>query len=320
MAAERKPEFDEQQSFIDPDDTLGLYLKEMSRVSLLTQEEEDELAKRIEKGRAAGEEMARRTTSNDHRAELLADIKDGNEACEHMIKANTRLVVAVAKKYVGRGVPFQDLIQDGNVGLIRASKKFDYHRGYKFSTYATWWVRQAVTRAIADHGRTIRIPVHMGDQINTMFRKQAELTHQLGRQPTKEELAEELEMEPEKIEYLMLISLKPLSLESPASRDDEEKDSLGDFIEDKSAEIPPKEVTQSLLCDDVQEMLSELPPRQAKLLSLRYGLQGNASHTLEKIGRKMGVTRERVRQIEAQARGRLKTSKKGKNLQEYLRD
>ena len=320
MATERKPEFDEQQSFIDSNDTLGMYLKEMMRVPLLTQEEEIELAKRIEKGRVAGEKMARLTTSNDRRAEYSADIKDSNEAYEHLIKANTRLVVAVAKKYVGRGVPFLDLIQDGNIGLIRASKKFDYHRGYKFSTYATWWIRQAVTRAIADQGRTIRIPVHMHDQINRTFRKQIELTQQLGRQPTNEELAEELEIEPERVEYIMRISFKPLSLQSLAGHDDKEKNTLGEFIEDESAEIPPKEVTQSLLRDDVQEMLSELPSREAKLLSLRFGLQGSAPHTLVEIGRKMGVTRERVRQIEVQARNRLKTSKKGKNLQEYLRD
>lgn len=320
MATERKPEFDEQQSLIDSNDTLGMYLKEMLCVPLLTQEEEVELAKRIEKGRVAGEKMARLTTSNNRRAEFLADIKDSNEAYEHLIKANTRLVVAVAKKYIGRGVPFLDLIQDGNIGLIRASKKFDYHRGYKFSTYATWWIRQAVTRAIVDQSRTIRIPVHMHVQINKMFRKQIELTQQLGRQPTNEELAEELEIEPKRVEYIMRISLKPLSLQSPAGHGVKEKNILGDFVEDESAKIPSREVTQSLLRDDVQEMLSELPSFEAKLLNLRYGLQGNAPHTFVEIGKKMGVTRKRVQQIAAQARGRLKTSKKGKSLQEYLRD
>jgi len=215
---------------IDTDDTIGLYLKEVSRVPLLTAEEEVELAQRIERGRMSREELARFNVLQGRKMELRHLIEDGWAAREHLITANSRLVISVAKKYMGRGVPFLDLIQEGNIGLIRATKKFDYRRGHKFSTYATWWIRQAVTRAIADQGRTIRVPVHMGDQINKLLRLQHQLTQRLGREPTVEELAESLTVPPKKIENMIQVARRPLSLETPT--DNEEDSVLGDFIED----------------------------------------------------------------------------------------
>ncbi|MFN2127707.1 MAG: sigma-70 family RNA polymerase sigma factor, partial [Anaerolineales bacterium] len=214
---------------IDTDDTIGLYLKEVGRVPLLTAVEEVELAQRIERGRLAREELARGNVTPRRRQELQMLIEDGWAAREHLITANSRLVISVAKKYMGRGVPFLDLIQEGNIGLIRAAKKFDYRRGHKFSTYATWWIRQAVTRAIADQGRTIRVPVHMGDQINKLLRVQHQLTQRLGRDPTVEELAVALEVTPQKVENMIQVARRPLSLETPT--DDEEDSVLGDFIQ-----------------------------------------------------------------------------------------
>ena len=221
---------------IDTDDTIGLYLKEVGRVPLLTAEEEVELAQRIERGRLAREELARGNVSLRRRQELQRLIEDGWAAREHLITANSRLVISVAKKYMGRGVPFLDLIQEGNIGLIRAAKKFDYRRGHKFSTYATWWIRQAVTRAIADQGRTIRVPVHMGDQINKLLRVQHQLTQRLGRDPSVEELAHSLDVTPQKVENMIQVARRPLSLETPT--DDEENSVLGDFIQDEEVPAP----------------------------------------------------------------------------------
>ncbi|HEX9028209.1 MAG TPA: sigma-70 family RNA polymerase sigma factor, partial [Anaerolineales bacterium] len=226
---------------IDTDDTIGLYLKEVGRVPLLTAEEEVELAQRIERGRLAREELAKGNVSPRRRQELQRLIEDGWAAREHLITANSRLVISVAKKYMGRGVPFLDLIQEGNIGLIRAAKKFDYRRGHKFSTYATWWIRQAVTRAIADQGRTIRVPVHMGDQINKLLRVQHQLTQRLGREPSVEELADALEVPPKKVENMIQVARRPLSLETPT--DDEEDSVLGDFIEDDDAAPPDDTAT-----------------------------------------------------------------------------
>jgi len=221
---------------IDTDDTIGLYLKEVSRVPLLTAEEEVDLSQRIERGRMAREELAIGKISNKRRPELRSLIEDGWAAREHLVTANSRLVISVAKKYMSRGVPFLDLIQEGNIGLIRATKKFDYRRGHKFSTYATWWIRQAVTRAIADQGRTIRVPVHMGDQINKLLRTQHQLTQKLGRDPSVEELAIALDVLPKKVENMIQVSRRPLSLETPT--DNEDDSVLGDFIEDN--EIPAR--------------------------------------------------------------------------------
>lgn len=301
---------------IDTDDTIGLYLKEVSRVPLLTAEEEVELAQRIERGRLSREELARGNVGNRRRHELRRLIEDGWAGREHLITANSRLVISVAKKYMGRGVPFLDLIQEGNIGLIRATKKFDYRRGHKFSTYATWWIRQAVTRAIADQGRTIRVPVHMGDQINKLLRIQHQLTQRLGREPTVEELAIALDVPPKKVENMIQVARRPLSLETPT--DDEEDSVLGDFIEDDEAPPPDDTATYNLLREHLEEVLNSLPPREVRILQLRYGLLDGQAYTLEEVGRKMGVTRERVRQIEAQALSRLRHPTIRRKLRDYL--
>lgn len=303
---------------IDTDDTIGLYLKEVSRVPLLTAEEEVDLAQRIERGRMAREELARGNVNARRRHELRRLIEDGWAAREHLITANSRLVISVAKKYMGRGVPFLDLIQEGNIGLIRATKKFDYRRGHKFSTYATWWIRQAVTRAIADQGRTIRVPVHMGDQINKLLRVQHQLTQRLGREPSVEELAEALDVPPKKVENMIQVARRPLSLETPT--DDEEDSVLGDFIEDDEAPPPDETATYNLLREHLEEVLNTLPPREVRILQLRYGLLDGQAYTLEEVGRKMGVTRERVRQIEAQALSRLRHPSIRRKLRDYLGD
>ena len=311
-------DLDDDLSNIDTDDTIGLYLKEVSRVPLLTADEEVELAQRIEKGRLAREELARVNVTPERRQELRKMIEDSWEARDHLITANSRLVISVAKKYMGRGVPFLDLIQEGNIGLIRATKKFDYRRGHKFSTYATWWIRQAVTRAIADQGRTIRVPVHMGDQINKLLRYQHQLTQKLGRDPTVEELAAELDVPVKKVENMIQVARRPLSLETPT--DDEEDSVLGDFIEDDEAPAPADSATYNLLKEHLQVILNDLPPREVRILQLRYGLLDGQAYTLEEVGNKMGVTRERVRQIEAQALSRLRHPSVQKVLRDYLRD
>ncbi|GAB4468442.1 MAG: RNA polymerase sigma factor RpoD [Anaerolineales bacterium] len=310
------PSLDDYLANIDTDDTIGLYLKEVSRVPLLTAEEEVALAQRIERGRLAREELAKGNVSPRRRAELRKLIEDGWAAREHLITANSRLVISVAKKYMGRGVPFLDLIQEGNIGLIRATKKFDYRRGHKFSTYATWWIRQAVTRAIADQGRTIRVPVHMGDQINKLLRVQHQLTQRLGREPSVEELAEALDVPPKKVENMIQVARRPLSLETPT--DDEEDSVLGDFIEDDEAPPPDDTATYNLLKEHLGEVLNGLPPREVRILQLRYGLLDGQAYTLEEVGRKMGVTRERVRQIEAQALSRLRHPTIRRKLRDYL--
>ena len=301
---------------IDTSDTIGLYIKEVGRIPLLTAVEEVDLAKRIERGREASGELARGEKGKDERFVLQQFIRDGWAAREHLITANSRLVISVAKKYMGRGVPFLDLIQEGNIGLIRAAKKFDYHRGYKFSTYATWWIRQAVTRAIADQGRTIRLPVHMGDQINKLLRIRHQLTQEYGREPNIEEMAIQLEVAPDKVEYMMRVARRPLSLEMPT--DDEADSVLGDFIPDEDSPLPDDKAIQNLLKEHLSTVLDNLPPREVRVLQLRYGLLDGQLYTLEEVGRKMGVTRERVRQIEAQALSRLRNPAIQEKLGEYL--
>jgi RNA polymerase primary sigma factor len=307
---------DDYLANIDTSDTIGLYLKEASRVPLLTAMEEVKLAKRIEHGWTAREELARGKVSPRRRIELRKFIDDGWSAREHLITANSRLVISVAKKYIGRGVPFLDLIQEGNIGLMRATKKFDYHRGNKFSTYATWWIRQAVTRAIADQGRTIRVPVHMSDHINKLFRIQYKLTQALGREPTVEEMAEALEVSPQKVENIIRVARWPLSLETPTNA--EEDSVLGDFIEDDEIAPPDETATNNLLREDLREVLNGLSPREVRILQLRYGLLDGQACTLEEVGRKVGVTRERVRQIEAQALNRLRHPSIRHKLYDYL--
>jgi len=290
--------------------------KEVSRVPLLDAKEEVALAQRIESGRMARAELARENVTARRRSELRGLIEDGWTAREHLITANSRLVISVAKKYMNRGVPFLDLIQEGNIGLIRATKKFEYRRGHKFSTYATWWIRQAVSRAVADQGRTIRVPVHMGDQINKMLRIQHQLTQKLDHEPSIEELAENLEVTPEKVEHMMQVARRPLSLELPT---DEEGDSmLGDFIEDDEIPPPDDSATYNLLKEHLVMVLESLPPREVRILQLRYGLLDGQTYTLEVVGQKMGVTRERVRQIEAQALSRLRHPAIKRRLRDYL--
>lgn len=303
---------------LDSDDVVGLYLKEAGRVPLLTAEEEVSLAKRMEAAEQAQnqlDEYSDRLPLDD--VYTLRDIVyDGELAQEHLIRANARLVISVAKKYIGRGVPFLDLIQEGNIGLIRATRKFDWRRGHKFSTYATWWIRQAVSRAVADQGRTIRVPVHMGDQLNRMRRVQMKLTQDLGREPSIDELAIGMETTPDKIENLLEIARRPVSLETPI---DEEGDStFGDFVEDVNSPAPAEEVTTNLLHEQLKTALDRLPQREAQILRLRYGLEDGRVYTLEEVGQAIGVTRERVRQLEAQALNRLRQSSAHVILRDYL--
>jgi len=306
------------QQALDTDDVVGLYLKEAGRVPLLTAEEEVSLAKRMESAELAREQLEEvgDDLPMDDVYTLRELIADGEAAQEHLIRANARLVISVAKKYIGRGVPFLDLIQEGNIGLIRATNKFEYQRGHKFSTYATWWIRQAVSRAVADQGRTIRVPVHMGDQLNRMRRVQLNLIQELGREPSIEELAEGMETTPDKIETLLEIARHPVSLETPI---DEEGDStFGDFVEDVSSPAPTEEVATHLLHEQLEKALNRLPVREAQILKLRYGLEDGRVYTLEEVGQTIGVTRERVRQLEAQALNRLRQSSAHVILRDYL--
>ncbi len=309
---------EELETALESDDTLGLYLKEVGRIPLLTPEEEVALAQRIERGRQAERRLAQGDLSPEERRRLGEIAADGRAAQEHLILANTRLVISVAKKYAGRGLPLSDLIQEGNIGLIRAVKKFDWRRGHKFSTYATWWIRQAITRAIADQARTIRVPVHMGDQINKLLRLQHQLAQELGRDPTPQELAEAMGIPLSRVEQLLQMVRQPVSLEMPT--DDEEESVLGDFIEDRRTASPVETVSQQMLREILQEALATLSPREARILKLRYGLVDGRMYTLEEVGRKLGVTRERVRQIEAQALARLRHPTHARRLQEFLRE
>jgi RNA polymerase primary sigma factor len=301
---------------IETDDVVGIYLKEAGRVPLLTAEEEVSLAKRMEAGEFAKEQLQRGRLSAREREELQAIVDDAEQAQEHLVRANSRLVISVAKKYVGRGVPFLDLIQEGNIGLIRAARKFEYQRGHKFSTYATWWIRQAISRAVADQGRTIRVPVHMGDQINRLRRISLTLTQRLGREPTIDELAEAMETTPDKVSDLIEVSRRPISLETPTDEDEESE--IGDFVEDSRSPAPSALTDQQMLAEHLQAALNRLPPREAQILQLRYGLLDGETHTLEEVGKVIGVTRERVRQLEAQALNRLRRSSSQQILKDFL--
>ena len=309
-------ELENRLSTIDTNDLIELYFKEAASIPLLSKDEEKELSKRIERGRLARKEMARGNVADDRRANLHQMIEDEWTALDHLITANSRLVISVAKKYMGRGVPFLDLIQEGNIGLMRAAKKFDYLRGYKFSTYATWWIRQAVTRAIADQGRTIRVPVHMGDKISKMFRMQNDLKQSLERDPSIEELADALDEAPEKVQYMMKVARRPLSLEMPTTKEGDAV--LGDFVEDLDTPLPDETATKHLLKEHLEEVMEALPSREVRILRLRYGVPDGKSHTLQEVGEKVGVSRERVRQIEAQALRRLRQPRIQRILRDYL--
>jgi len=308
-------DYDADMAEIASSDTVGLYLKEMARVPLLNTDEEVALARRLEAGRKAQKQLNRYP---DHPCvqEWRHQIEDGIAAREHLIKANTRLVVSIAKKYITRGVPFLDLIQEGNLGLMKAVEKFDYRRGYRFSTYATWWIRQTITRAIADQGRTIRVPVHMTDRIRRLYRIAREMEQDLGRKPSVEEIAEAMEMEPRKIQWMLKVSWQPLSLERPVG--DDEDSELGNFIENESSPTPAEAAHTNLLKEKLEEMLGTLSPREARILRLRFGLQNGRSYTLEEVGQKFGLTRERIRQIEGRALRRLRHPRRSRKLRDYL--
>jgi len=275
---------------VEIDDPVRMYLKEIGRIPLLSSEEEVELAKRME----SGDEAAKR----------------------RLVEANLRLVVSIAKRYVGRGMLFLDLIQEGNLGLIKAVEKFDYRKGYKFSTYATWWIRQAITRAIADQARTIRIPVHMVETINKLIRVSRHLLQELGREPTPEEIAKEMDISEDKVREIMKIAQEPVSLETPIG--EEEDSHLGDFIEDHEAQAPAEEASFTLLREQLNEVLHTLTEREQRVLRLRFGLDDGRARTLEEVGQRFGVTRERIRQIEAKTLRKLRHPNRSKKLKDYL--
>ncbi len=297
-------------------DTVGLYLKEMARVPLLKTEEEVMLAQRIDAARDVARKL--RTLPADHpqRTALQITLEEGIEAREHLIKANTRLVVSIAKRYLSRGVPFLDLIQEGNLGLMKAVEKFDYRRGYRFSTYATWWIRQTVTRAIADQGRTIRVPVHMSDRIRQLYRLARQLEQDSGNKPSVEELADILKTDARKIRWMLRVSWQPLSLERPVGDDDDSE--FGHFIENESAPNPAQSASEVMLREKIDALLNTLTPREARILQLRFGLLNGESHTLEEVGQKFGLTRERIRQIEGKALRRLRHPRRSRHLRDYL--
>jgi RNA polymerase primary sigma factor len=270
---------------------------------------------RLEAGRDAQAKL-KKYPDDPRNAEWKFLVEDGEQAREHLIRANTRLVVSIAKKYITRGVPFLDLIQEGNLGLMKAVEKFDYRRGYRFSTYATWWIRQTITRAIADQGRTIRVPVHMTDRIRRMYRVAREMEQELGRKPSVDELSEKLELEPRKVQWMLRVSWQPLSLEHPVGEDEDSE--LGNFIENDQEPTPAESMHDKLLKQKIEELLSTLSPREARILRLRFGLQNGRSYTLEEVGQKFGLTRERIRQIEGRALRRLRHPRRSRQLKDYL--
>ena len=302
-------------------DPVRMYLKEIGKVPLLTAAEEIDLAMKIEAGVAAMEELEK---AEDEGIELerrekrrLGRIEQvGIDAKQQLIEANLRLVVSIAKRYVGRGMLFLDLIQEGNLGLIKAVEKFDYNKGYKFSTYATWWIRQAITRAIADQARTIRIPVHMVETINKLIRVSRQLLQQLGREPTPEEIAKEMEIGVDRVREIMKIAQEPVSLETPIG--EEEDSHLGDFIEDQDAPAPADAASFMLLKEQLEDVLDTLTPREEKVLRLRFGLDDGRARTLEEVGQNFGVTRERIRQIEAKALRKLRHPSRSRKIKDFL--
>jgi RNA polymerase primary sigma factor len=258
----------------------------------------------------------RTSASFKRRAELQGHVEDARSAREHLIKANTRLVVSIAKKYMGRNVPFLDLIQEGNLGLMKAVEKFDYRRGFRFSTYATWWIRQTITRAIADQGRTIRVPVHMSDRIRRLYKAARELEQALGRKPTPEEIAADLKLDARKVQWMLKVSWRPLSLERPVGED--EDDEFVNFVEDEHTPSPTQSAHANMLHDKLEQVLTTLSPREARILRLRFGLQNGRAYTLEEVGQKFGLTRERIRQIEGKALRRLRHPRRARQLRDYL--
>ena len=320
----------EEEELVDPntlvdsfniDDPVRMYLKEIGKVPLLTADQEVELATVMSAGREAEARVAQaeadgETIPEAEMTELKKQIKAGEKAKQQLAEANLRLVVSIAKRYVGRGMLFLDLIQEGNLGLIKAVEKFDYTKGYKFSTYATWWIRQAITRAIADQGRTIRIPVHLVESINRVKKTAGELLRRTGREPTAEEIAAQLDMEPARVRELIQLAQDPISLETPVG--EEEDAHLEDFIQDDEAGVPADEAGRQLLRRELMNVLKSLTPREERVIALRFGLEDGRARTLEELGREFNVTRERVRQIEAKALRKLRHPSRAKRLRDYL--
>lgn len=314
---------------VSVEDPVRMYLKEIGKVPLLSADEEIELAQKMEAGSVAVEkipllkERLAETGDEQEKEEIQAEIKAlqldvdrGSDAKKRLAEANLRLVVSIAKRYVGRGMLFLDLIQEGNLGLIKAVEKFDYRKRYKFSTYATWWIRQAITRAIADQARTIRIPVHMVETINKLIRVSRQLLQELGREPTPEEIAEEMKMPVERVREILKISQEPVSLETPIG--EEEDSHLGDFIKDDNVPVPADAATFTLLKEQLEEVLGTLTEREQKVLTLRFGLEDGRARTLEEVGKEFNVTRERIRQIEAKALRKLRHPSRSRKLKDYL--
>ena len=314
---------------VSVEDPVRMYLKEIGKVPLLSADEEIELARKMEAGNVAAEkikllkERIEGTADEAEKEEIRGEIRElqqqvdqGNAAKKRLAEANLRLVVSIAKRYVGRGMLFLDLIQEGNLGLIKAVEKFDYRKGYKFSTYATWWIRQAITRAIADQARTIRIPVHMVETINKLVRVSRQLLQELGREPTPEEISEEMKIPVERVREILKISQEPVSLETPIG--EEEDSHLGDFIKDDNVPVPAEAATFTLLREQLEDVLSTLTEREQKVLKLRFGLEDGRARTLEEVGKEFKVTRERIRQIEAKALRKLRHPSRSRKLKDYL--
>ena len=320
----------EEEELVDPnelvdsfstDDPVRMYLKEIGKVSLLSADEEISLATAMSEGMEAKEKLEEAEKNGTELSEeemkaLKSAVKKGERSKQRLAEANLRLVVSIAKRYVGRGMLFLDLIQEGNLGLIKAVEKFDYTKGYKFSTYATWWIRQAITRAIADQARTIRIPVHMVETINKVKKVSSQLLHKNGHDPSAEEIAEELDMPIDKVREIMRVAQEPVSLETPIG--EEEDSHLGDFIEDSDAPAPADAASHTLLKEQLEDVLSTLTPREKKVLELRFGLEDGRSRTLEEVGKEFNVTRERIRQIEAKALRKLRHPSRSKKLKDFL--
>ncbi len=301
---------------VGSDDTVGLYLKEMTRVPLLSNSEEVKIAKQIVKGREALKLLNQTVKNRQRRERLQGQVEEGLQAREHLIKANTRLVVSIAKRYMGQGVPFLDLIQEGNLGLMKAVEKYDYKRGFRFSTYATWWIRQTITRAIADQARTIRLPVYMSDRLRRLYQVARSIEQTNGRQATAEEIADELNVDTRKVQWMLKASWQPLSLEQPVGEEDDNE--LASFIEDDTTPSPAQVAYNNMLRDKVEEVLCTLSPREANILRLRFGLVNGRAYTLKEVGQKFGLTRERIRQIESQALRRLRHPCRSRQLRDYL--
>jgi len=301
---------------IESDDVISMYMKEVGTIPLLSAEEEKELALALRAGQAARTRLAKGNLSASQRERLEREAQEGDRARARFIESNSRLVISIARRYLGRGLPLSDLMQEGNLGLIKAVERFDPDRGHRFSTYATWWIRQAILRAVADQGRTIRLPAHVVDELNKLNRVSKRLAQELGREPTNDELSEELEVPSERVGDLFHLGGQPLSLETPVG--EEEESTLAEFIEDDVTPTPSSMTSSAIMWERVEDALDSLTPREARVLRLRYGLEDGEDYTLEQVGEKLGLTRERIRQIQAQALRRLRHPSRSRNLKPFL--